>query len=148
MLPEKELIRREYQIRDLRLPSDTKLTKKSLLRWIALSLGLISPDESRQSVLPILDAFLEFQFSGIDPSVSQLAEKSKQPEKAVRYHLKRLININLVEENKRCYRFKPDSSSNTLNLKKSFEEHYAKSLATSLSSIQEALGELQQLYKA
>ena len=147
MPPEKELIRREFTVRDMRLPSDTKLTKASLLRWICLSLGLLSPDESRQSILPIFDAFLTFQFSGTSPSVTELADKSKQPEKAVRYHLKRLIALGLVEEQKRRYRFVQDSFSNDLNLAKSFREHYAESLTASLSSVEEAMAELQRSYR-
>ncbi len=148
MLPEKELIRREYTVRDMRLPSGTKLTRKSLLRWLCLSLGLISPDESRQSILPIMDAFLSLQLSGASPTVAELAEKSGQPEKAVRYHMARLVALGLVGEKKRRFSFKPDSTSDTLNLQKSFSEHYAKSLVASLSSIQDALAELQQLYEA
>ena len=148
MLPEKELIRRSYALRDMRLPAGTKLTKKSLLRWICLSLGLLSPDESRQSVLPILDAFLALQFSGTSPTISQLAEKSGQPEKAVRYHIGKLVAMGLVEEKKRRLSFKMDASSDTLSLPKSFGEYYVKSLVASLSSIQTALAELQRLYEA
>ena len=148
MLPEKELIRRDYTVRDMRLPSGTKLTRKSLLRWICLSLGLLSPDESRQSILPVMDAFLALQFSGVSPTVSELAEKSGLPEKAVRYHIRRLVAMGLVGEKKRRFFFKLDSSSDTLNIQKSFGEYYAKSLVASLSSIQQALAELQQLYEA
>ncbi len=148
MVPEKELIKREYHLRELRLPSDTKLTKQSLLRWVCLSLGLLSPDESRQSILPIFDSFLTLQFTEKNPTVSELAEKSSQPEKAVRYHLNRLVALGLVEEQKRHYKFVMDSSSNTLNIKKTFQEHYVKNLTTSLSSVEQALAELQRSYEA
>ena len=148
MLPEKELIRRSYTVRDMRLPLGTKLTRKSLLRWLCLSLGLLSPDESRQSILTILDAFLKLQFSGHQPTISELAEGSGQPEKAVRYHMARLIALGLVEEKKRRFSFKLDSISDTLNLQKTFREHYAETLASSLSSVERAFSELQHLYEA
>ena len=147
MIPEKELIKREYTIREMRLPQGTKLTRQSLLRWTCLSLGLLSPDESRQSILPIFDSLLTFQFSGTAPSVSQLSEKSHQPEKAVRYHLQRLMALGLVEENKRHYSLVRDSSSDELSLVKSFREHYAETLMESLSSVEEALAELERSYK-
>ena len=147
MVPEKELIRREYMVRDLRLPNETKLTKQSLLRWLCLSLGLLSPDESRQSVLPIVDSFLELQFAGARPTVAELSEKSGQPEKSVRYHLHRLAAMGLVRKERRHYSFVMNSSSDKLSLPKTFREHYAESLATSLSSIEAALKELQRSYE-
>lgn len=146
MVPEKELIKREYVVRDLRLPSDTKLTRQSLLRWICLSLGLLSPGESRQSILPIMDSFIVFQLRGTAPSVAELAEKSGQPEKTVRYHLNRLVALGIAEEHKRKYRFTPDASSNSLSLAKTFHEHYTQSLTASLSSIESAFEELQRSY--
>lgn len=147
MLPEKELIRREYQVREMRLPGDTKLTKASLLRWLALALGLISPDESRQTVLPVLDAFLVFQLKEKkNPTIAELAEKSGQPEKAVRYHMSRLVSLGLAAEEKRRYFFARPADGK-LDLAKSFKEHYAESLARSLSPIQDAFSELQRSYE-
>ncbi|MCK4327217.1 MAG: hypothetical protein KAW41_01945 [Candidatus Diapherotrites archaeon] len=147
MVPEKELIKREYTVRGMRLPNETKLTRQSLLRWLCLSLGLLSPDESRQSVLPIMDSFLELQFSGQKPTVAELSEKSGQPEKAVRYHMHRLMAMGLAQEEKRHYSFVLDSSSDSLSLPKTFREHYAESLLASLFSIEGALKELQRSYE-
>jgi len=147
MVPEKELIKREFTVRDMRLPNETRLTKQSLLRWLCLSLGLLSPDESRQSVLPIMDSFLEFQFAGARPTVAELSEKSGQPEKAVRYHIHRLVAMGLAQEDKRRYSFTIDSSSDSLSLPKTFREHYAESLVASLSSIESAMRDLQRAYE-
>ena len=148
MLPEKELIRREYQVREMRLTAETRLTKASLLRWLCLALGLLSPDESRQTVLPVLDAFLVFQLQERkNPTIAELAAKSGQPEKAVRYHMQRLGALGIAGEEKRRYFFIRDSASPRLSLAKSFEEHYAESLVKSLSPIHDALGELQRSYE-
>ena len=147
MIPEKELIRREYTLRELRLPTDTKLTKQSMLRWVALSLGLLSPDETRQSVLPVLDSFIALQVKGTAPTVAELATASGQPEKVVRYHLQRLQALGIAEEQKRRYRFVMDSSSNKLSLAKTFKQHYAETLVQSLSSVEAALAELQRAYE-
>ncbi|MFC2175275.1 hypothetical protein ACFLQ2_05455 [archaeon] len=147
MVPEKELIKREYTVRDMRLPQETRLTKQSLLRWLCLSLGLLSPDESRQAVLPIMDSFLDLQFKGQKPTVSELSEKSGQPEKAVRYHMHRLVALGLAAEEKRRYFFVMDSSSDSLSLAKSFKEHYSESLLSSLFSIETALKDLQRAYE-
>jgi len=62
-LPEAELIRNTYIIREMDIPPQVKLTKRSLLRWLALSLGLISENESRSTVLDVLDALFYFQFA-------------------------------------------------------------------------------------
>jgi len=147
MIPEKELIRREYQVRDLRLPTDTKLTRQSMLRWVCLSLGLLSPDETRQSILPVLDSFIAMQVLGQSPSVAELSNAAGQPEKVVRYHLQRLEAIGLVEEEKRHYKFVMDSSSNRLSLAKTFKQHYSETLIQSLSSVELALAELQRSYE-
>ena len=40
MIPESRLIRSEITIRDMALPEDVLLARKSLIRWIALSLGV------------------------------------------------------------------------------------------------------------
>ena len=40
-LPEAGLVRKTITLREMDLPPEVKLTKKSLLRWFALSTGLI-----------------------------------------------------------------------------------------------------------
>lgn len=147
MIPEKELVRRTLVLREMRLPGDTRLTKASLLRWLCLALGLMSEDESRQSVLPVMDSFLYFQLGEKrDPTTAEIAKRAGVPEKAVRYHLSKLRELGLVEESARRYRFVRDSSSNSLNLPKSFREHYAVKLEETARNVEQALGEIQRAY--
>jgi hypothetical protein len=114
-MPESELIRGECLVRDLQFNEDVKLTRKGLVRWVALSLGLISPHETRAGLLEVLEALLYFHFrrreSRSDPDIHQLLAKIKEIKKsepnpkAVRYHLLQLKKLGLIETKKRKYRF-------------------------------------------
>ncbi len=147
MIPEKELVRRTFTLREMRLPGDTKLTKASLVRWLCLSLGLLSEDETRHAVLDVMDSFLYYQLAEKrDPTTKDIAERAEVPEKAVRYHLRRLRDMGLVEEHSRRYRFVRDSSSNSLNLSRSFREHYLSGLEKTGRSVESALSEIQRAY--
>jgi DNA-binding transcriptional ArsR family regulator len=147
IVPERELVQGVYTLRDMRLPHDTKLTRQSLLRWFCLSVGLLSEDETRQSVIPVIDALLEFQLKEKrDPTVKELAERSKEPEKAVRYHVGRMRDIGLVEDDGRKYRVRRDAFSNKLDLVKSFREHVEPRVTKSFATIEDALAELQRQY--
>lgn len=149
MIPESELVRRTFLLRDMRLPSDIKLTKASLLRWLALSLGLLSEDESRQGIIPVLDSLLHFQLSeNRAPTIRDLAERSKLPEKMVRYHMGKLQDTGLVTVDARHYRFVRDTYSNRLDLVRSFDQYYAKKMGSALETTKEALAEIQRQYRA
>ena len=114
-MPEAELIRGECLVRDLQFNEDVKLTRKGLVRWLALSLGLISPHESRTGLLEVLEALLYFHFrrreSKSDPDIHAILAKIKEIKKAepnpkaVRYHLLQLKKLGIVETKKRKYRF-------------------------------------------
>ncbi|VVB99759.1 Uncharacterised protein [uncultured archaeon] len=114
-MPESELIRGEVQVRELQFNEDVKLTRKGLVRWMALSLGLISPHESRTGLLEVLEALFWFHFkkkhSGSDPDIHQILAKIKEIKKgepnpkAVRYHLLQLKKLGIIETKKRKYRF-------------------------------------------
>ncbi|MBI5884771.1 hypothetical protein HZB89_01590, partial [archaeon] len=72
-LPEADLCRSTFIIRDLDLPPETASTKKSLLRWFCLSAGLLSENESRTTMLDVLDALFYYQFSkNMQPSTLQV----------------------------------------------------------------------------
>ncbi|MBN3037329.1 MAG: hypothetical protein JW834_02695 [Candidatus Diapherotrites archaeon] len=149
MIPESELIDGTYVLRDMRLTNEVRLTKQSLLRWLALALGLLSPEESRMGFVPVMDAFLSFQLAeSRSPTVKDLAERSQQPEKAVRYHMNRLVSTGLVRCDKRRYCFVRDSASDALNLPKAFREHYSDRLVKSASTVESALSELQRAYSS
>ncbi|MCX6772931.1 MAG: hypothetical protein NTV88_04135, partial [Candidatus Micrarchaeota archaeon] len=114
-MPESELIRGECLVRDLQFNEDVKLTRKGLVRWVALSLGLISPHETRAGLLEVLEALLYFHFrrreEKSDPDIHQILAKIKEIKKsepnpkAVRYHLLQLKKLGLIETKKRKYRF-------------------------------------------
>ena len=59
-LPESELVRKTFILKKMDLPPSVQLTKRSLIRWFALSFGLISEKESRDTVLNVLDALFHF----------------------------------------------------------------------------------------
>jgi DNA-binding transcriptional ArsR family regulator len=106
---ESKLIEHELVIRRLRLPKEVLETRRAIVRWLALSLGIINPGESRQSAIPVLDAMLYFQFNKkADPNVREISEyisNTWEPinEKTLRYHLLQLKKANLVDNSKGQY---------------------------------------------
>jgi hypothetical protein len=110
--PEAELIRKTVILRQLDLPPSVAMTKRALLRWVALSLGLISPGESRSTMLAVLDGLFYFQFKEKRAvSVLELKEFLRQhhgietSEKLVRYHLSKLSSLELIRKKKNLYSF-------------------------------------------
>ncbi len=143
-LNEAELIERELTIRDLRISKEVLDTRRAAARWLALSLGVINPGESRLSAVAVLDALVYFQFSKRqDPNVKELTEYintnwEQINEKTLRYHLLRLKNMGFVENSQSKFYFKPpavgdryDPYSWSLGL---FESFY-KSTATKLGEV-------------
>ena len=99
----------ELRLRSLRWDARSSETRRSIVRWIALSLGVISPGESRLSAVAVLDAILSFQLAEKkDPQVPELKtyiEKYWSPmnEKTLRYHLLQLKNMGIISSTKRQY---------------------------------------------
>ena len=79
------------------------------MRWLALSLGIISPGESRLTAVSVFDAMLYFQFSEKrDPSVEEIMQyisSSWGPinEKTLRYHLLQLKRASILDNEKGKY---------------------------------------------
>ncbi len=102
-LNESKFIESEVTFRNLRFSSEAAETRRSIVRWLALSLGVINPGESRQTAVSVLDAILHFQFSEKkDPNVEELSQYieknwSSINEKTLRYHLLQLKKANIVE---------------------------------------------------
>lgn len=105
-MDESKYIEETITVRDMRLPSDVKLTKRSLIKWIALSLGLINPNETRKSLLYLIEILFDNQLQkGEGISVEQIMEKVSKnkdiektfSEKTVRYHLLRLEKKGVVK---------------------------------------------------
>ena len=80
-MPESALIRGECLVRELQLNEEVRLTRKGLVRWLALSLGLISPHESRAGLLEVLEALFFFHYAkkhgDADPDIHQILSKIK-----------------------------------------------------------------------
>ncbi|MCL4379536.1 MAG: hypothetical protein M1160_01970 [Candidatus Marsarchaeota archaeon] len=106
---ESKFIEREITLRNMMLTKEVVETRRSLVRWLALALGIINPGESRQSAVAVLDSLLYFQFTERkDPSVSELMDyiaKNWEPmnEKTLRYHLLQLKRANVVNNLKGVY---------------------------------------------
>ncbi len=108
-LNESGLIEREITLRNLRLTKEVTETRRAIIRWLALSLGVINPRESRLSALSVLDSIMYFQFNQKkDPDVAEMAQYingswEQINEKTLRYHLLQLSKANIVKHSKGKY---------------------------------------------
>ncbi|RME79172.1 MAG: hypothetical protein D6769_03195 [Methanobacteriota archaeon] len=97
-----KLIRGEITLRELSLPSEIKLSKKNLIKWLALSLGLINPGESRNGVLAVLQVMAENVNVGTPLSVDEIVRRvnkvQEMSEKNVYYHLKKLKELDIISK--------------------------------------------------
>lgn len=109
MLNESGLIEREVTLRNLRMTKEVTETRRSIIRWLALTLGVISPGESRLSAVSVLDAMLHFQFDERkEPSVPDIMDYittqwEGMNEKTLRYHLLQLKKMNIISSEKMRY---------------------------------------------
>ncbi len=151
--PEAELVRKTFTIRQMDFPPQIALTKRSLLRWFALAFGLISEKESRSTVLDVLDALFYFHLSkNASPTTAELLSylqksQKKIDEKLLRYHLKRLIDIGLIERRKGHLLFCADPQSEPTDIVAGFGHNIAKPLDESLQRISVALGKISEKYR-
>jgi predicted transcriptional regulator len=152
-LPEAELVRRTFIVKEVDLPPHVRMTKRSLLRWFALSSGLISEQESRQTILDVLDALLYFHLSKKQtPSTKEIQhyikEKTQEEisEKLLRYHLKRLLDLNFLVRDKQTYKFNPAPSADPNDLVASFNYWISQGVHASTKNIENALGDLTKTY--
>ncbi len=115
-LNEASLIENEVTIRNLRLPNEVLETRRAAIRWLALSLGIINPGESRLSSLAVLDALVNFQFiKKVDPTVRDLTEYINANwesinEKTLRYHLLRMKKMGYVDNSGGKFYFRPPAT--------------------------------------
>lgn len=146
MIAESELIKTEIILRGLALPQEVLLTRASTLRWLALSLGLINPNESRTIIIDLLDALLHFHYANKRPTtqdlVGKLSEKglSEKNIKAIYYHLDRLRQLGLISREKGEYFFGDGSTGDLAEVfKRIYEERSAivfKNIGRALSRIE------------
>ena len=153
-LPEASLIRQEQVIRDMQLTSEVKMTKKSLVRYVALSLGLILPNESRTLMLDILEALMFSHFDSSPPDIHQLNAKiakiqgvdvDKVNPKAVRYHLLELKNRGIIERKEHKYCFAMPSMAEEADLGEALESVYAENSKAAFEKIKKALKTLESM---
>lgn len=115
-LNEASLIENEVTLRNLRLTNEVMETRRSEIRWLALSLGIINPGESRLGSLAVLDALVHFQFiKNTDPTVKDImdyinANWEEVNEKTLRYHLLRMKKMGYVENSSGKFYFKPPNT--------------------------------------
>jgi len=151
--PESEYVRKTFIVRQMDFPPEVSMTKRSLLRWFALSFGLISEKESRSTILDVLDGFFYFQVSKkVSPTTYELLnhlkeQQKKIDEKLLRYHLKRLIDVGLIERRKGKLSFVSDPTAEQNDLVKGFQHNIRKPLEESVTSISVALEKLNEKYK-
>ena len=79
------------------------------MRWLALSLGIISPGESRLAAVSVFDAMLHFHFTERrDATIPELIDYINESwgginEKTLRYHLLQLKRMNIAGNSKGKY---------------------------------------------
>ena len=152
--PESNLVRKTFIVRQMDLPPSVKLTKRSLLRWFALSFGLISSGESRSTVLLVLDALFSLLLTSKEnPSTTDIQAfikekfQKKISEKLIRYHLNRLIDSGLVVRRKARYFINNNPYAEPNNLKESFVHWFKTPANTAMVDIENVLVSLSEAYK-
>lgn len=145
MLPEGKLVKSELLIREMGLPDDVKLTKKSLVRWIALSLGLISPNESRTISLDVLEALINFHISKAQPTTKEIIEELAKngvqaDEKSVYYHLLKMKEAGLIGRKEGKYFFGEGEDGRLSGIvRRIYQEKFDKSF----KSVEDALNSIE-----
>ncbi|MEM4389417.1 MAG: hypothetical protein QXG98_02030 [Candidatus Micrarchaeia archaeon] len=151
-IPEAQLIQGEVILRDLSLTQDVKMTRKSLVRWIALAAGLISPNESRKTLLDLLEVLFAFQLGeGKDPDIHDIMQgmwrlNQKHREKTVRYHLFQLKRKGFISRVRGKYFFTIPPFSEKGDVAASFEYVLKSRSEVALAKLREALRALKSLY--
>ena len=112
-LNEANLIEKEVKIRNLRLPKEVLETRRSSVRWLALSLGILNPGESRHGAIAVLDALIHFYFiRKKEPEVVDMIDYIGKNwgginEKTLRYHLLRMKKMGIVQNSRGKFYLKP-----------------------------------------
>ncbi|MBU0636273.1 hypothetical protein KKE06_04580 [Candidatus Micrarchaeota archaeon] len=152
--PEASLVRKEWIVRKMDLPPEVKLTRRSLLRWFALSTGLISPKESRSTILDILDSLFFLLLSqNQNPTTLELQAFLKEKknktisEKLLLYHLKRLIDLDLLVRKRKHYYLNAAPNSPAGDFTATFNHWIAAQLNQTLQELENVSGQLAESYR-
>lgn len=151
--PESELVRNSFTIRAMDLPPNIHLTRRGMLRWFALAFGLISENESRSTVLDVLDSVFYFNFNKkIQPTTIEIQEYLKEKNKPVsdkllRYHIKRFIDSGLIQRKKLRYHFMNSPYAEKTDVKAGFNHHVTGKITKTLSEIESVVEKLAENYR-
>ncbi len=152
--PESQLVRKTFVLRKMDLPPEIFMTKRSLLRWFALSFGLISEKESRSTVIEVLDVLFSALISKKqNPSTFDLQQAflektgKKISEKLMRYHLNRLIKLNLIYRKLNRYYVNNNPYAEAGNLKESFSYWIKNPINEAMVDLENVLEKIQEGYK-
>ena len=154
VLPESEYLKSEIVLRELRLPERTTATRKALVRWLALSLGLISPGESRLILLDVLDAIFYYHFKNEKPTSKEIisfVKKQKRnkdiSDKSILYHLTRLKEHGLIASKDRHYFINISSDvPKGSPLAEGIHELYMNKCDSTLSKIKKVIDKMEKMY--
>ncbi|MDO8627218.1 MAG: hypothetical protein Q7K42_02025 [Candidatus Diapherotrites archaeon] len=153
-LLEANLVRRTFTVRDMDFPPEVKLTKRSLLRWFALATGLISENESRDTVFDILDAvfFLCLKKKETPTTLELQAcikEKTgkKVSEKLLRYHANRLVEIGFVRKKNNRFMINNAPEGEALDLKSAYAFWVSQAISKTTANTEKVLGYLAEKYR-
>lgn len=151
--PEKDLVQKSFLLRKLDFPPSIKMTKKSLLRWIALSIGIVSENESRSSGLSVLDSLFYLLFVKKIPAtvqeISALVEKrsgKKISSRLIYYHLSYLSEIGLIRKTKNGFVFNYSPSADVNDIKAGLHHNLKSELEAIVEQVSLALEELSHSY--
>ncbi len=158
--PEGKLVRKEWTIRLMNLPPEILSRKRQLLRWVAIALGLITPGDERAGIIDVLDALFHYSYSkDVEPTAEDILlyvnmrrkERGEKPVvlEAVRYHLRRLEGVGIVEKTKGrggTYRFTRALQSSGSD-PAAFVDHIFDQLAASRDVVKKAVVSLTSLYR-
>ena len=153
-IPEAELVRKSFTLRKMDLPPSVELTKRSMLRWFALSFGLISEQESRDTVFNVLDALFHFLLSKKqNPSTldiqAYISEKyhKKVSEKLLRYHVNKLIAIELLQRKSNRYFLNNSPNAEPNMLVESFKHWVKNPVNETMDDVERVLFKISESYK-
>lgn len=153
-MPESALIRQEHIVRDMQLLGEVKLTRRGLIRYLTLSLGLISPNETRTLMLDIVEALLKAHFKQEEPDIHRIMElinevrgkNSPAQIKAVRYHLHQLKERGILSRKAGKYKIALPPMAESNDLGEALEYLYLTNTKNSFEKIKKAIKTLQTMY--
>ncbi len=132
-----DLIKNEICFRELSLPSDIRANNKALVKWLALSIGLINPGDKRDGIVDVFAVLVEGLREAMPLTIEEITRRASRrrdkaiSEKTAYYHIKRLKDMGLVSKVKAGY-ILGDGHERELGtiIRKVYEERLNKMLST------------------